>query len=60
MRYTTQDHETGTVIDEFNTIEEAREALGKYVQEDREEGNYTPRYYEIYDTLEQELVEYSD
>lgn len=47
MKWRTQDRETGTIIDEFNTLQEARLAVEDYEQEDKDDGNYTPNFYEI-------------
>jgi hypothetical protein len=58
MKYITQDHEAGNRIDKFDTLEEAIEAVDRYVEEDKSEGNYTPDFYEVYneDTEEVEYV----
>lgn len=45
--YATQDRETGTRIDIFDTLEEAERALEEYENVDRMEGVYTPDFYEI-------------
>ncbi len=45
--YTIQDREAGNVIDTFNTLIEAQEALSEYEERDQEEGTYTPDFYEI-------------
>ena len=42
-KYLTQDKETGTIIDEFNTYEEAENAIEKYEIEDGE----SVEFYEI-------------
>lgn len=46
-KYIIQDRETGTFIDEFTTLKEAESQLAKYEQEDKEEGIFTPDFYEI-------------
>lgn len=46
-KYIIQDKETGTFIDEFATKQDAENQLAKYEQEDREEGIFTPDFYEI-------------
>lgn len=43
----TQDSETGAIIDKFGTFEEALEAIKEYNETDKEEGTYTPDFYEI-------------
>ena len=46
-KYFTADRETGTLIDEFGTYEEALNAITEYEREDKEDGLYTPRFYDI-------------
>jgi hypothetical protein len=46
-KFITQERETGTVIDEFKTYSKAYEAMKRYEEEDRKEGNYSPDFYEI-------------
>lgn len=55
--FVTRDREAGNVIDEFQTIEEAREAIDGYEMNDEQEGTFTPNSYEIYNVLKQEIVE---
>ena len=57
MKYTVRDREAGNVLDRFNTLEEAREALKSYEEEDKDGGIYTDDFYEIYDTELEEIVE---
>lgn len=47
MTYITEDYETGTTIDEFQTREEALEAITKYEQADKDDGTYTDGFYAI-------------
>lgn len=47
MKYITEDYETGTTIDEFQTREEALEAIMKYEQADKDDGTYTDGFYAI-------------
>lgn len=47
MRYWTVDREAWNRIDFFYTKEEAMEAIGKYEEEDREDGIYTPNFYDV-------------
>ena len=49
MRYVTRDREAGNVIDEFATLEEARNAIETYEEHDKQDGTYTKDFYEIYD-----------
>lgn len=46
-KYITEDYETGTTIDEFQTREEALEAIAKYEQADYDDGPYTDGFYAI-------------
>ena len=45
--YIIQQKETGTLIDEFISLIQAEEALREYEQMDKNEGVYTPDFYEI-------------
>jgi hypothetical protein len=47
--YFTQDSETGSLIDRFHSLEEAKEAIRTYIKEDKEDPsiNYIPGFYEI-------------
>lgn len=45
----TADRETGTFIDRFDTIDEARKAILEYESTDKEEGTYTENFYDIVD-----------
>lgn len=47
MKWTIRDRETGTVIDEFDSFDMALDKLEEFEEEDRNEGNYTPDFYEI-------------
>ena len=47
MTYVTRDREAGNVIDEFDTLKEAEEAIRKYEEEDKTDGTYAPNFYEI-------------
>lgn len=39
--------ETGDLIDEFNTLQEARAQIERYEAEDMDEGIFEPRYYGV-------------
>jgi hypothetical protein len=52
-KFIIRDHEAGNFIDEFNTIEEAQQELEKYENEDKQEGTFSPDFYEI---VEKELT----
>jgi len=45
--YIIQQKETGTLIEEFISLIEAQEALKEYEEMDKNEGVYTPDFYEI-------------
>ncbi len=45
--YVIRDREAGNIIDKFSTYEEAQQALNQYEKEDKEDGIYTPDFYEI-------------
>ena len=47
MMYKTEDYETGNVIDEFSTREEALQAIAGYEKEDKENGCYEDGFYAI-------------
>ena len=47
MKYIIQDREAGNFIDEFATLEEAKNALEAYESEDKKDGTFTPNFYEI-------------
>lgn len=46
-KYATRDRLTGTIIDDFTSIEAAQKAIERYEQEDRDAESYEPNYYEI-------------
>ena len=45
--YIIRDKETGNIIEETATYEEAKKIIIDYENEDKKEGNYTPDFYEI-------------
>lgn len=49
MKYIIRDSEAGNVIEECDSLKEAKKILSKYEQTDREENTYTEGFYEIYD-----------
>jgi hypothetical protein len=55
-RFQTRSSESGDVIDEFNSLEVAQQAVESYEEEDRKEGNYTPNFYEVYDFENKKIV----
>ena len=46
-RYIVRDKEAGNVIDFCDTETDAEQLVQKYEQQDKDEGNYTPNFYEI-------------
>lgn len=54
--YEVRDYETGSFIDEFDTLEDARKCVKDFENEDRENGCYEEGFYEIYDTFTKEIV----
>lgn len=55
--FVTRDREAGNVIDEFQTIDDARDAVESYEADDDKDGNLTENFYEIYNQLTEEIVE---
>ena len=46
-KYIIQDREAGNIITKVDTLEEAKRLLEAYETMDKEEGTYTPDFYEI-------------
>lgn len=57
MKYWTRDREAGNKIESFATLEEAREAIANYEEQDKADDAYTEDFYEIYDEENEEIVE---
>lgn len=55
--FVTRDREAGNVIDEFQTLDDARDAVESYEADDERDGNLTDNFYEIYNQLTEEIVE---
>jgi hypothetical protein len=53
-KYIIKCRETGTVIEEESTLEEAMETLEDYEKTDKKEGNYTLDFYEIVEEITME------
>ena len=49
MKIFTADRETGTFIEEFATVEEAREAIEAYEAKDKAEGIFEEDFYDVVD-----------
>lgn len=58
MKFYTSDREAGNRIEEFETFEEAREAIERYYAEDKANGCFVPDFYAIED--EDYMTLYSD
>ena len=43
----TADRETGTKIEAFKTIKDAKKAIAVYEAEDERDGTYTPDFYDV-------------
>lgn len=56
-RYCTRDAEAGNVIDFFATLEDAQRAIEQYEKEDKDNGDFTPGFYEIYNIMDEEIEE---
>ena len=56
--YKTQDRETGTLIDLFYTKEYADMAVAEYEKQDKENGSYTPDFYEVKELDIEEYTRY--
>ena len=49
MEIYTADRETGTFIDECESIEEAQNKIAEYEESDKADGTYEPDFYDIVD-----------
>lgn len=47
MKIYTADRETGTFIDEFATVDEAKKAIKAYEESDKNDGIYEEDFYDI-------------
>ena len=47
MRYITQDREAGNRIESFDTLADAEHAIELYEVDDKQNGVYTPNFYEV-------------
>ena len=57
MRYILRDRQGGNIIDMFDNLESAKNALEEYESADKMDGIYESYFYEIYDTVTKEIVE---
>lgn len=51
-----RDRQGGNVIDSFDSLEAAMYALNEYEESDKLEGIYEENFYEIFDTINNEIV----
>ena len=49
-------NETGTVIEEADTLTEALKIISKYKNEDKANGTYEYGFYEIFDNVLEEVI----
>ena len=57
-KYKVQDRETGTLIDLFYIKEQAEMAVAEYEKQDKENGSYTPDFYEVKELDIEEYTRY--
>lgn len=51
-----RDRQGGNVFDSFESLEAATYALNEYEEADKLEGIYTENFYEIFDTINNEII----
>ena len=51
-----RDRQGGNVIDSFDSLEAATYALNEYEEADKLEGIYTENFYEIFNTINNEII----
>lgn len=56
-RFQIRAYESGDVIDAFDTYEEAEMEVEEYIKEDKRNEEYEIGFYEIYDTVAEEIIE---
>lgn len=56
MRYIIRDREAGNEIEWCSSIEEAKNIIAKWEEEDIREGIFKPDFYEIYDSKTEEII----
>lgn len=55
-KFIIRDRETGTCIEEVETLDDAKKLLKKYEEEDKQDGIYEENFYEIYDAELEEII----
>ena len=56
MTYQIRNREVGEVLAEVVTLDEAMSIVNNNECDDKKNGNYTPNWYDIYDTVAGEVV----
>lgn len=51
-----RNRETGTVIEEADTLTEALKVISKYEAEDKANGTYEDGFYEVFDNVLEEVI----
>ena len=51
-----RDRQGGNIIDSFDSLEAATYDLNEYEEVDKLEGIYTENFYEIFDTINNEII----
>ena len=57
MKIYTADKETGTFIEEFDSIKKAKDAMACYEAEDEKEGVFEPDFYDIVNENHESIME---
>lgn len=55
-RFIVRDSLAGNIIDSFDTSGEAKRKIEVYEDQDKDDGLFEENFYEIYDTLTEEIV----
>lgn len=56
MRYVIRDRQAGNLIDEYNDKDKAIYTLNLFESEDLVDGIYEANFYEVYDTINEEVI----
>ena len=54
-KFIVRDRMAGNVIEDFDSLEEAKKCIELFEIQDKRDGMYTPNFYEIYDA-EKEII----
>ena len=55
-RFIVRDSTAGNVIEDFNSLEEAKKCIELFEIQDKKDGIYVPDFYEIYDAEKEEII----